>query len=62
MPVVIQPNPNATCPFCDKAGMVGHEREFVGASSVTIYKCHHCNRRWQIPDNKAEPPSMRTKA
>jgi transposase-like protein len=61
MPFAIRPDPNAACPFCQKEGMVGHEREFVGSTTVTIYKCHHCNRTWQVPDDKSKPPSMRSK-
>jgi hypothetical protein len=36
--------------------MMGTERQFVGANAVTLYKCHHCNRTWQVPDDPAQPP------
>jgi hypothetical protein len=41
--------------------MVGFEREFSGNDVVTIYKCHHCNRTWQVPDDRSKPPSVRKK-
>jgi transposase-like protein len=41
------------CPYCGKAGMVGREREVIGSRAVTVFKCHHCNRTWRIPDSPA---------
>jgi hypothetical protein len=38
------------CPRCGKVGMVGSEREFVGEQAVTVFKCHHCNFMWRVPD------------
>ena len=56
-----RPHPNAICPFCEKAGMMGHQREFVGGEGVTVYKCHHCNRTWQVPDNRQDATTIRNK-
>ena len=39
------------CPVCGKVGMVGREREIVGDRAVTVYKCHHCNNTWRVPDS-----------
>ena len=48
------PDPNAKCPYCDRVGMLGHEREFVGGQAVTRYKCHACNRTWQVADESSD--------
>jgi hypothetical protein len=41
------------CPRCGKVGMVGSEREIVGNHAVTVFKCHHCNFVWRVPDPPA---------
>jgi len=61
MPFATAPHPNARCPFCDQEGMVGFEREVVGTHAVTIYKCHHCNTTWEVPDDPLEAPRLRKK-
>jgi hypothetical protein len=51
MAIPSPPDPKALCPFCERAGMVGHEREIKGAHAVTVFRCHHCNRSWEVPDD-----------
>jgi transposase-like protein len=55
MPFVAPPDPEASCPFCNREGMVGRERQFVGRDAVSVYKCHHCNSTWHVPDDGRPP-------
>jgi hypothetical protein len=34
---------------------VGRERQFVGRDAVSVYKCHHCNSTWHVPDDGRLP-------
>ena len=59
MAIPSAPDPKAVCPFCGRSGMVGHEREFKGATALTVFKCHNCNQTWQVPDDANAPPRLK---
>ena len=44
------------CPVCDRTGLIGKEREIVGAKAVTVYKCHGCDNEWRVVDQPAQAP------
>jgi transposase-like protein len=42
--------PMPPCPHCGRAGLVGSEREVTGDKAVTVFKCHHCEYTWRVPN------------
>jgi transposase-like protein len=56
MGISTPPDLNATCPYCNRAGMVGREREFTKGTAATVFKCHNCNRTWRVPDTPNVQP------
>jgi hypothetical protein len=51
-----QSGPMSKCPVCGRTGLVGKEREIVGAKAVTVYKCHGCDNEWRVVDEPAQAP------
>jgi hypothetical protein len=51
--------PMAACPFCERAGMLGYEREVAGGKAVVVFKCHHCQRVWDLTSDV--PPVIRVR-
>jgi transposase-like protein len=49
--------PMAACPFCERTGMLGYEREVVGGKAVVVFKCHDCQRVWEMSSDT--PPVVR---
>jgi transposase-like protein len=49
-------DPNPTCPYCERTGMVGRDREFSKGKAATVFKCHNCNRTWRVPDPAETKP------
>ena len=58
-PTLSEREPMAPCPFCDHAGMMGYEREFAAGKAVTVFKCHHCQRLWEMSDDT--PPVLKVR-
>jgi hypothetical protein len=51
MPDRTPSGPMSKCPVCGRTGLVGKEREIIGARAVTVYKCHGCDNSWRVPDD-----------
>jgi hypothetical protein len=51
-----RPGPMSKCSVCGRTGLIGKEREIVGAKAVTVYKCHGCDNEWRVVDQPAQAP------
>jgi DNA-directed RNA polymerase subunit M/transcription elongation factor TFIIS len=59
MPIHDPRDPMSQCPHCGRAGLVGSEREVTGDKAVTVFKCHHCEHTWRVPDWPANDRDQR---
>jgi hypothetical protein len=42
--------PMQKCHHCGRAGLVGSARVFTAGKAGTLFKCHNCQHKWEVPD------------
>jgi transposase-like protein len=55
MPVHDLRDPMSVCPRCQRAGLVGSDREISGQKAATVFRCHNCNHTWRVADEPSKP-------
>lgn len=51
--------PMKKCHACGRVGMVGSARIFSGGKSATLFKCHNCQHKWEVPDEEKHADAPR---